>query len=129
MIKITFSKLQRKISLILLILIPIGFYTKFYHGPAQHWVNDNLSGVLYEIFWCLVIKWIFPRVRNIRLAIGVFSATTLLEFAQLWHPPFLEAIRLTFIGRTLIGNSFSWVDIPHYALGCLLGYIILKKLD
>jgi hypothetical protein len=37
---------KQKWSLILLLLItPIGFYTKIYSGPAAHWVNDSLGGV------------------------------------------------------------------------------------
>jgi hypothetical protein len=38
----------------------------------------------------------------------VLVATCLLEFLQLWHPPLLEAVRSTFIGRTVLGTSFTW---------------------
>lgn len=55
--------------------------------------------------------------------------TCILEFLQLWHPPFLELIRSYLIGRLLIGTSFSWWDFPHYLVGCLIGWWWLAKLE
>jgi hypothetical protein len=54
--------------------------------------------------------------------LGVFLVTSALEFLQLWHPPFLQLIRSTFLGQTLIGTSFTWWDFPYYFFGCVLGW-------
>lgn len=120
-----------KIALFIIFLIPLGFATKFYHGAFQFWVENFLGGVLYEIFWCLVIAFFFPNTRPIWIASIVFFCTSLLEVFQLWHPWFLEAIRSTFLGRALIGTSFTWLDFPHYVVGCLIGiewiHILKKK--
>ncbi len=109
----------------LLIITPIGFMTKFYSGPAHHWVSDSFGGLLYEIFWCLVLFFIFPKSKPLKIAIWVLIITCILEFLQLWHPPFLEVLRSNFIGRTILGNSFNWKDFPYYFLGSLTGYLIL----
>jgi hypothetical protein len=53
--------------------------------------------------------------------VAVFAVTCALEVLQLWHPAPLEAVRGTFLGRTLLGTTFVWWDFPHYALGCALG--------
>jgi hypothetical protein len=29
----------------LAVIIPAGFYSKFYHGPAAHRVNNSLDGI------------------------------------------------------------------------------------
>jgi len=115
--------------LILLSITPLGFYTKIYRGPFQEWVNYSLCDFLYEIFWCLVISILFPRMKIIRIAILVFIITGMLEFMQLWHPPFLEIIRTTFMGRTFIGNHFMWSDFGYYAAGCVAGYYILSAIN
>ncbi len=124
---------SRKITIIfLLFIIPLGFYTKFYSGPAHVWVNNSLGGLLYEIFWCLVVFFIFPKANPIKIALWVFSITCTLEFLQLWHPPFLEFLRGNFIGRTILGNSFNWGDFPYYFVGSLGGYFVLvliKKIN
>ena len=91
------------------------------------WFRDYGGGVLYEIFWCLALFLFWPRKRNItKIALGVFAITCFLEVLQLWHPSFLQHIRSTFVGRTLIGTTFVWWDFPHYVLGCFIGWLWMK---
>jgi len=113
----------------LLIITPIGFCTKFYSGPAAAWVNNSSGGVFYEIFWCLVIYLLVGGINPWKIAFAILGATCALEFLQLWQPPFLSLIRSTFIGRTILGNSFAWSDFPYYVLGSGLGWIWLRILS
>ncbi|HDQ44274.1 MAG TPA: DUF2809 domain-containing protein [bacterium] len=105
----------------ILFLVPAGFFTKLYAGPASRWVYDSLGGVLYVIFWCLAAASIRPQASPLRIGAIVFFLTSLLEFSQLWHPAFLIPVRENFLGRTLIGHAFAWSDFPHYLAGALLG--------
>jgi hypothetical protein len=109
---------RRNILISLLSVVPLGFATKFYHGPGAHWFNDYAGGILYEVFWCLSASFIRPTAHTFRIAAWVFGFTCFLECLQLWHPAFLEVIRSTFVGRTLIGTSFTWWDFPYYTAGC-----------
>jgi len=115
-------------SISLLIIIPLGFATKFYHGIYANWVNNSLCGVFYEIFWCLVIFFIFSRFSPLKIAITVFIVTSALEFTQLCKAPFLETVRKNFIGRMLIGNSFTWTDFLYYLVGCILAYFLINSI-
>jgi hypothetical protein len=112
----------------LAIVIPLGFYSKVYSGPASHWVNNSLGGVLYVIFWTLLFSVICIRSRGWKITLAVWLITCILELLQRWHPQFLEAVRATFLGRTLIGNSFSWLDMVHYAAGALVSLLLLQIL-
>lgn len=110
------------------LITPLGFVTKVYAGPVANWVNNSLGGVLYVIFWSLVFSVFFYRTKPWKIAAIVTLVTCLLEFLQLWHPPFLEAIRSTFLGVTLIGNSFTWLDLVHYLLGCIASVWLIHNL-
>ncbi|MBN2011380.1 DUF2809 domain-containing protein [candidate division KSB1 bacterium] len=112
----------------ILIIVPVGFYSKFYNGPAQDWVNNSLGGVFYEIFWCLVLYLVAPKLQPRLNALIIFLVTCVLEIMQLWHPLFLETIRATFIGATVLGSSFTWTDFPYYIIGSLLGWLWLHQL-
>ncbi|MEA3476200.1 MAG: DUF2809 domain-containing protein [Candidatus Cloacimonadota bacterium] len=112
----------------LLIITSLGFATKFYHGIYANWVNNSLGSIFYEIFWCLIIFFIFSRLSPFRIAIVVFIVTSALEFTQLCKAPFLETIRTNFIGRTLIGTSFTWTDFPYYLIGCILAYFLMNSI-
>jgi len=112
-----------------IILVPLGLYTKIYSGPAAQWVNNSMGGVLYVVFWSLAFCFLLPGVKTRKIAAAVFLVTCLLEIMQLWHPPFLETVRSTFIGVTLIGNSFSWLDLVHYMIGFALSVLLLNFLS
>lgn len=112
--------------LILLILVPLGFYTKMYSGPGHEWVNNKLGGVLYELFWCLLFFILLPKAKPFPIAIWVFIFTCALEFVQLLNNSWLEIIRANFIGQTILGHSFSWSDFPYYFAGSLIGYVLMK---
>ncbi|MBU4444184.1 MAG: DUF2809 domain-containing protein [Candidatus Marinimicrobia bacterium] len=120
---------KRVLLVSLLIVIPIGFYSKFYSGSAHTWVNNSLVGVFYEIFWCLVLALFFKRLKPLTIALIVLSLTCVLEFMQLWHPPLLELLRGNFIGVTILGNSFTWSDFPYYFVGSLVGYVLINKIS
>ncbi len=107
----------------LLIIVPAGFYSKFYSGPAANWVNNSLGGVFYEIFWCLLIFLFSERIRPWIIAVFVLTVTCCLEFLQLWNHPVLQFLRSCFIGRTILGTTFAWSDFPYYFSGCGIGLV------
>jgi hypothetical protein len=110
----------------IVLVVPAGYFGKRYRGPAAHWVNDSFGGVMYCILWCLVFGLLLPRVRASRIAFGVLTVTCIMEFLQLWHPPFLEYLRSFFLGRTILGSYFDWSDFPYYFAGSALGWLWLR---
>ncbi|MGH1395181.1 MAG: DUF2809 domain-containing protein [Trichormus sp.] len=60
------------------------------------------------------------------MVLWVLVITCLLEFMQLWHPPFLVFISSFWWGKMLIGNAFTWADFPYYFIGCGLGWLWLR---
>ena len=124
------SAVVRKfVALSLLWVTPLGFLFKRYSGPAHRWFNDYGAGLLYEVFWILVVFFLIPRKSVVRtIPVWVFVVTSFLEVVQLWHPPILQKIRSNFWGSTLIGTTFVWWDFFYYALGCGLGWLLIKKI-
>jgi len=117
-----------RILIVILLITILGFGSKMYSGAGSNWFNNSLAGLFYETFWCLVVLFINPRLKAIKIALWVFIFTSVLEFLQLWHPPFLQIIRTTFIGAALIGTSFNLLDFPYYLAGCILGFMLMKYL-
>lgn len=115
--------------LFMLLLIPVGIGMKFYKGPLEGFVNNRLAGLIYVVFWTFFAAAVWIRKNNLKLVIIIFCITCILEFTQLSHYPVLELIRSNFLGRALIGNTFSWPDFPWYAIGSILAFLWLKKID
>lgn len=113
------------------IFTPLGFYMwRYYDGFARYWVRFYLSSSVYEIIWCLVFYFLWPRRKNIiPIAADVLFATCVLEFLQLWQPQFLQQFRATLIGSALIGTDFVWLQFPFYVLGVILSVLLLMIID
>lgn len=95
-----------------------------------HWWKENGGGVPYVVFWITFGFVLFPNGRHIGTIAWVATVgTCLLEFLQLWKAPWLSAIRSTKLGAALLGNDFSWLDIPPYVVGGIAGYLILRSLS
>ncbi|PSB24873.1 DUF2809 domain-containing protein [Stenomitos frigidus] len=116
-----------KYRLVLLVsislIVPIGYIIRFAQGLTPEWLNDAIGSLAYEIFWVLLVSFLFPRVALRPIAIGVCLSTCGLECLQLWHPPFLEAARATLPGRLVLGTTFNWLDFPPYFVGSWLGWL------
>jgi hypothetical protein len=113
----------------LALVVPVGFFFKFYDGPGRWFVTNWAASIAYEAFFVALVFVVMPRPERLaRIAVGVCLATIFLEFLQLWKPPWLQAIRSTFVGRSLLGNAFSWRDMPAYPLGCFLAWLAIRGL-
>lgn len=94
----------------------LGLVTRVYSGPGAEWAADSLGGFFYVLFWIFLVLVLDPAASPGRVSLWVLALTCALETLQLWHPPFLEGIRATFIGHALIGNTFVWSDFVYYGL-------------
>ena len=109
----------------LAVVTPLGFATKFYSGPGASWLLSSAGGLLYVTFWILFVCVMAPSVSGLLASITVLLVTSLLEVPQLWHPPFLQPVRSTFIGQAILGDTFDWSDFSYYALGASAGYFVV----
>lgn len=117
---------RSRLAVVLAVIVPVGFFVKFaVPGSLGRWCCLYGGAILYEIFWILFLRLLVPRLRPLHCGITVFLLTCLLETLQLWHPPFLEHIRTTFLGAVLLGTSFDPRDFLYYILGCGAGILVL----
>lgn len=120
---------QRLYTLLsLAVIVPLGLLANA-HREIPVWVNNSSAGLLYVVFWCLFFYLLFPKARVWKIIIWVFLVTCLLELLQLWHPPFLVPVRETFMGKTLLGTSFSFLDMVYYVQGCLIAWLWIKGIQ
>ena len=118
----------RRALLALVFVVPLGFLSKHYTGPAKYWVNNSFGGLLYEVFWCVVGALVFPRARPLKIVLTVFTITCSLEVLQLFEWEILRFIRSFYLGRVLIGTTFVVSDFLYYILGCLIGFFLIRQL-
>ena len=85
-------------------------------------VRPYIGDVLVTMLVYCFIRMFFPvGIRLLPLYVFVFAC--IVEFLQYLN--FIEVIGLSDnkIAQTIIGTSFSWIDIICYGIGCLICWI------
>jgi hypothetical protein len=127
---VSFFSKRKWVLVALFIVTPAGFLSKSYSGTGHKWFNEYAGGVLYEVFWCLVVFFFAPKKKYATtIALAVLLITCILETLQLWQPLFLQQVRSSFLGKALLGTTFVWWDFPHYVLGCLIGWLCMRAIS
>ena len=66
----------------------------------------------------------FFEVDKIKTIIGVLIFSIAIEFLQYFHFAEVLGFKENKLAMIVLGNSFSWIDILCYAIGCLAIYVV-----
>ncbi|WP_407406113.1 DUF2809 domain-containing protein [Chryseobacterium sp.] len=86
-------------------------------------VRAYLGDVIVVVFLYTLVKS-FVIVDNKKLIIGLFVFSCTIEFAQYFHIATKLGFQPGSLMYIVIGNSFSWIDILCYGVGCIILWII-----
>jgi Protein of unknown function (DUF2809) len=122
------SYLNRSIVLVnILAIVPLGYMVRFSPSLPEY-IRDPFGSIAYQIFWILLVLFIYPPANRRLTAIWVALGSCAIEFLQLYQPPWLQAIRATLPGRLILGSTFLWSDLPVYFIGSYLGWLWVRWL-
>jgi hypothetical protein len=81
-----------------------------------------------SVLWAAMIYWlaavVAPRVRPVRLAVVAGLVATAVELFKLVHAPGLDAFRLTFAGKVVLGRFFFWSDFVAYYVAIAMASVV-----
>ena len=81
-----------------------------------------------DILWALMVFLLFAFLFNKKSTIFIISWAIIcsysIEISQLYHAPWIDAIRNTVLGGLILGFGFLWSDLVCYTIGVIIGIII-----
>jgi len=108
---------------LVVIVILLGLGSRQYRQLLPGWVGLYAGDALWALMvflgtGFLFTKWTTSKVAGIALlfAYGI-------EVSQLYHAPWIDAVRSTKLGGLVLGYGFLWSDLGDYLLGIALGMI------
>jgi hypothetical protein len=80
------------------------------------YAGDTLWAVLaFVVIACIEAGW-----ETVRVAVAALLTAYAVELSQLYHAPWIEAVRNTRLGALALGFGFLWSDIACYTVGVVL---------
>ena len=80
-----------------------------------------------DALWALMVflgfGCVFRHAPTIVVALAALAFSFAIEFSQLYHAPWIDAVRATLPGRLVLGSGFAWMDLVAYAVGIWVGVI------
>ncbi len=105
---------------LLLVTIPMGLAVRLLPLGLPWFLYKYLGSALWAVALYWFLAAILPRLRPITLAILASTIAMLVEFSRLVPIAPIDAFRLTFAGKILLGRYFSFRNILAYFLAIAL---------
>lgn len=114
-------KRSRWVLVPLLLLLPVlGLGSRSGRVPLPAFVVAYAGDTLWTVMLYVTLLFIWPRVSIARVAGVAWGVSFLVEFSQLYHAPWLDAVRAHWLGALFLGRGFLVSDLVCYSVGALL---------
>lgn len=106
----------------------LGLTTRWFRGVLPAAIGSYAGDVLWASMVYLLIAAVWTRMPVPRVAAGGAIFAAAVELSQLYHAPWIDAVRQTRIGGLVLGFGFLWSDLACYAAGIALAAALDHRL-
>lgn len=108
-------------ALLAVAVVAAGLFWRSGLIPLPPWLSNNGGDALWALMVFVGCGFLLPRASTLVVALLALTFSWGVEFSQLYHASWLDAVRTTLPGRLVLGTTFNWPDLPAYAVGVMLG--------
>ncbi len=116
------SQGQVRLRYLLLACVTIAVGLAVFTGPLP--LPPRVRDAAGDALWAMMMVWwmgvALPQLSPIRRGALALGLCFTVELSQLYHAPWLDAIRATTPGHLVLGSGFDARDLVAYAVGVLL---------
>jgi hypothetical protein len=114
-------KRSRPLYLIVgLLVVMMGLATRRYGAVLPTFVAEYAGDTLWAVMAYIMIGLVAVEWRPSHVAAAALLVSYGVEVGQLYHAPWIDAIRRTTLGALALGFGFLWTDIACYTVGVAL---------
>lgn len=104
-----------------LAVIAAGLLWRASFMPLPPVVSKYGGDALWALMGFVGLGFLLPRAPTLFVVLLALTTSWGVEFSQLYHAPWIDAVRATRPGHLVLGSTFNWPDLPAYAAGVALG--------
>ncbi len=81
-----------------------------------------------DVLWAMMVffgfAFVFRKWAAWKVATAALCFSACIELSQIYHAPWIDAIRQTPLGALILGFTFVWSDLVCYSVGVGIGAVI-----
>ena len=108
--------------------IVLGLASRRFGDALPPPLADRVRLYAGDAIWAAMVYFlgaaIAPHASIARLSIGALGFAWVIEVSQLYHAPWIEALRATRVGGLVLGFGFLWSDVVCYAVGVAFAALV-----
>ncbi|MDI1478720.1 DUF2809 domain-containing protein [Polyangium sp. y55x31] len=105
---------------LVVVTIGLGLLSRKIPGlPA--WLSKGAGDALYATMSFWLAGLVAPASRTAQASIAALLFCYAVEASQLYHAPWIDAIRAMRLGGLALGHGFHAMDLIYYAVGVIVG--------
>lgn len=105
----------------LLLVIAAGLASRTFGRYLPSFIAAYAGDTLYATMAFILAGLAAPRWSTVRVGVIALGACVAIEISQLYHAPWIDAIRATLPGALVLGYGFLWSDLACYSVGVAVG--------
>jgi hypothetical protein len=106
------------------VVCALGIGSRRYATALPALVADYAGDTLWALAAFLGFGVLLPGASTRRVALLAMAFSVAVEVSQLYHAPWIDAIRRTTPGGLILGFGFLWSDLVCYSLGVGIGVLV-----
>jgi hypothetical protein len=111
------------------LVVALGLATRRYTDLLPPVVVRYAGDTLWATLVFLALGCFAPRWSSLRIGAVALLVSYSVEVSQLYHAPWIDAIRRTQLGGLTLGFGFLWSDLACYTVGIGLGLVVDRGLQ
>ena len=121
---------RRAIYFILyLIVVPIGYATRKLPQLFHPFIAEFGGDTLWAAMFVFLFRAIWSKTALWKLVLYTYLFTVAIEISQLYHAPWIDRLRSSFLGKMLLGSGFLWSDLACYLTGVVFAWLVATFVD
>jgi len=109
---------------LIILVIFLGLASRRYSSDLPAWAATNAGDVLWALMVFLGFGFVFKSSSTLKAAVLAITFSYAIEISQLYHAPWINAVRHNPLGGLILGYGFLWSDLLCYLIGIVIGVLI-----
>ena len=117
----TRSRFVYALLILAVILLGLSSRAKVVQPHLPPFIAEYAGDTLWALTAFLGLGFLWPDLSTGRVAALALGFAVCIELSQLYHAPWIDAIRHTRMGGLVLGFGFLWSDLACYVVGVMGG--------